>query len=207
MTGLIKNDFLTMKRVILLYVAVLVVYYLLGVFGNGMAGVQIFAVFFCTMLVISCFSAEERCGWNRYVNVLPVSRTQIVVSKYLFAVICMFAASGGGALVQVGMNLLKELPVADGLWVSAAAASAASLFLAVIMPVLFQFGPEKSRVLLVLIFLVPFFTAMLIEKTGIKVEITMETLTKLLPLAVLGAGVLVVLSCMVSVRIYRRKEF
>ena len=92
MKGLLKNEFLTMRRVILLYAGVLLLYYLLGVFGTKMAGVQVFSVFFCTMLVISSFSYGEKSGWNTYVNVLPVSRGQIVMSKYLFALICMAGA-------------------------------------------------------------------------------------------------------------------
>ena len=42
MAGLVKNEFLTMRKVILLYAAVLVVYYLMGVFFSArMSGVQV----------------------------------------------------------------------------------------------------------------------------------------------------------------------
>ena len=62
MKGLLKNEFFTMRRVILLYAGVLLLYYLLGVFGTQMAGVQIFSVFFCTMLVIALFPTRKRAG-------------------------------------------------------------------------------------------------------------------------------------------------
>ena len=116
MKGLLKNEFLTMRRVILLYAGVLLLYYLLGVFGTKMAGVQVFSVFFCTMLVISSFSYGEKSGWNTYVNVLPVSRGQIVMSKYLFALICMAGAAAFGLLIQCAMNMKNGNPVFQDAW-------------------------------------------------------------------------------------------
>lgn len=207
MKGLIKNEFLTMRGVILMYAGVLVLYYLLGVFGTQMAGVQVFSVFFCTMLVISSFSYGEKSGWTAYVNVLPVSRGQIVMSKYLFALICMGAASAFGLAIQCGMNIKSGSPVFQDAWVAGAAVMVACLFLSVVMPVLFKMGAEKSRVILVLIFLIPFAAALLMEKTGIRISLSPERLLSLLPAAGLGTAALLLLSCVVSMEIYKRKEF
>ncbi|MCI8464699.1 MAG: ABC-2 transporter permease [Lachnospiraceae bacterium] len=207
MRGLIKNEFLTLRRVILLYAGVLLFYYFLGAFGMKMSGVQIFSVFFATMLVISSFSYEEKSGWSVYVNVLPVSRTQIVMCKYLFSMICMITASAFGFLIQCGMNLQKGVSMFQDSWAAGAAAIIACLFLSVVLPVLFQVGADKSRVILVLLFMIPFAVALLIEKSGIKFHISLEQLPSLLPAAGLGTVALLLLSCVVSIEIYKRKEF
>ncbi len=207
MKGLLKNEFLTMRRVILLYAGVLLLYYLLGVFGTKMAGVQVFSVFFCTMLVISSFSYGEKSGWNTYVNVLPVSRGQIVMSKYLFALICMAGAAAFGLLIQCAMNMKNGNPVFQDAWVAGMAVMIASLFLSVVLPVLFKVGAEKSRVVLILIFLIPFVVALLAEKAGIQLNLSLERLHSLLPAAGLGTVAVVLLSCAVSMGIYGRKEF
>ncbi len=207
MSGLIKNEFFTMRRVILLYAGVLLVYQLLGVYGTQMAGVQIFSVFFCTMLVISSFSYGEKSGWNVYVNVLPVSRGQIVLCKYLFALICMAVAAAFGLLVQCILNGRNGIPVFQDAWVTGAAVITAGLFLSVVLPVLFKVGAEKSRVILVLLFLIPFAAVLIMEKTGVRISLSPEQLLSLLPAVGLGTAAVVLLSCVVSMEIYKRKEF
>ena len=207
MKGLLKNEFLTMRRVIVLYAAVLALYYFLGVFGTQMSGVQIFGVFFATMLVISSFSYEEKSGWSTYVNVLPVSSIQIVLSKYLFALICMLAASAFGILIQCGLSLKTGNPAFQDLWVAGAAVVVACLFLSVVLPVLFKAGAEKSRVVLILLFMIPFATVLFLEKAGIRIRISQDELISLYPVIGLGSAVSLLLSCLVSIGIYKRKEF
>lgn len=207
MRGLIKNEFLTMRRVILMYAGVLLLYYVLGVFGTQMSGVQIFSTFFCTMLVISSFSYGEKSGWSTYVNVLPVSRDQIVICKYLFSLICMTAAAAFGLLIQCGMNIKNGNPAFQDAWVAAVSVIVAGLFLAVVLPVLFKVGAEKSRVVLILIFMIPFAVVLLAEKSGIRFEFSMEQLFSLIPAAGLITAAVVLFSCVVSMGIYKRKEF
>lgn len=207
MKGLMKNEFLTMRRMIALYAAVFVVYYLLGVFGTAMSGVQIFGVFFATMLVISSFSYEEKSGWNIYVNVLPVSGGQIVLSKYLFALTCTAVAALFGVLIQCGLNLKNGNPVFQDIWVAGAAVMIAVVFLSAALPVLFKVGAEKSRVILLLLFMIPFAVVLVVEKTGMEFQFSLDGLLAMYPaLGLLAAAVLLV-SCAVSMEIYKRKEF
>ncbi|QNM06801.1 ABC-2 transporter permease [Qiania dongpingensis] len=207
MKGLLLNEFLTMRKVIAMYLGILILYYAFGVFGRGMAGVQIFAVFFSAMLVIYSFSYEEKSGWISYVNVLPVSRAQVVLSKYILSLIAMGAAAGGGALIQTIMNLKSHVRLDNGLWVSIMAFCVASFFLSLIIPILFKMGAEKCRIILVVIFLIPFMTIMLIEKTGVEPAFTIQDLIAMTPLIVLCAVIFMILSCMLTLRIYSKKEF
>lgn len=207
MKGLLMNEFISMRRLIALYVAIAVVYHIMGVFGSGMSGTQIFVIFFSAMLVIYSFSVEEKSDWTGYVNVLPVSRRQIVLSKYLMAVICVGISAGAGLLLRIFVNVKAHVWVGTGLWITAAAVLTASVFIAVIVPVLVKFGSEKSRIILILIFLIPFFTALLIEKGGIRFEFTEEAFVKLLPFIAIGVVVLLMVSYFITLQIYRRKEF
>ncbi|MCD2492076.1 ABC-2 transporter permease [Lacrimispora sp. NSJ-141] len=207
MKGLLLNDFLTMRKVMALYFGILILYYALGIFGKGLAGVQIFAVFFSAMLVIYSFSYEEKSGWNSYVNVLPVSRAQVVLSKYILSLIAMGAAAGGGALIQTVINLKNRVQPENGLWISIIAFCVASLFLSLIIPILFKMGAEKGRIILVVIFLIPFMITMLVKKTGIKLAFTIQDLLAMIPLIVLCVVIFMILSCMVTLRIYGKKEF
>ena len=68
MRGLLRNDFMTMRKVILLYVAILAFYYILtlvqrGTGRDGVEGMQFIVVLFSAMIVIYSFSYGEKSGW------------------------------------------------------------------------------------------------------------------------------------------------
>ena len=136
-----------------------------------------------------------------------MSRAQIVMSKYVFSLVCTVAAGAFGTLIQCAMNVAKQIPAFQEVWVAWIAVMVASLFLAVVLPVLFKAGAEKSRVILMMIFLIPFAAAIIIEKMGIKIDLSMERLVELLPFFGLGTVVFLLISCVISIEIYKRKEF
>lgn len=207
MKGLILNQIYTMRKVSVLYAAILAAYYLLGVFGKGLFGIQIFAVFFSAMLIINSFSYEEKCGWSMYVNVLPVSRKQIVLSKYLLAFIFIGAVTAGGAFLQALVNIKNHAGIGNGLWVSAAAFLGASFFLSILVPLLFKLGTEKSRAAMVIIFLIPFCAVMFIEKAGLKFHLTSEVIKTTLPFLAVGIILMLAASVFMAIHIYEGKEF
>ncbi len=207
MRGLLQNEFYSMKRVILLYAAVLVIYYILGIFGSGLLGIQLFAEFFSAMLVIYSFSYGEKSGWNVYVNALPVTKGQIVGSKYLFSLAAVSVTALCGLLLQVGSNIRQGSAPADGIWISFLMLAGAAAFLSLVLPVLFWMGAEKGRILLILIFLIPFATALAVEKLGITLELPAGRLEDLALPACAAAAVLMAVSYRISTVIYDRKEF
>ena len=209
MRGLLRNDFMTMRKVILLYVAILAFYYILmlvqrGTGGNGVEGMQFIVVLFSAMIVIYSFSYGEKSG---YVNVLPVTRTQVVVSKYLMTVICMCAAAAGGMAIQAAVNLTAGKDPLDGLFYMGIALMGAAAFMSVVIPLLFWLGSERERVAVILVFMIPFAVLLLMEKQGIRISVSGGTLERLMPVLAAGTMVLLAVSCLVSLSIYKHKEF
>ncbi|HIZ44670.1 MAG TPA: ABC-2 transporter permease [Firmicutes bacterium] len=212
MRGLLRNDFMTMRKVILLYVAILAFYYILmlvqrGTGGNGVEGMQFIVVLFSAMIVIYSFSYGEKSGWLGYVNVLPVTRTQVVVSKYLMTVICMCAAAAGGMAIQAAVNLTAGKDPLDGLFYMGIALMGAAAFMSVVIPLLFWLGSERGRVAVILVFMIPFAVLLLMEKQGIRISVSGGTLERLMPVLAAGTMVLLAVSCLVSLSIYKHKEF
>ena len=179
MRGLLRNDFMTMRKVILLYVAILAFYYILmlvqrGTGGNGVEGMQFIVV---------------------------------LVSKYLMTVICMCAAAAGGMAIQAAVNLTAGKDPLDGLFYMGIALMGAAAFMSVVIPLLFWLGSERGRVAVILVFMIPFAVLLLMEKQGIRISVSGGTLERLMPVLAAGTMVLLAVSCLVSLSIYKHKEF
>ena len=105
MKGLLLKDFYTMARYGRTMLALIGFYVMLAFLGQPASFVGAMLVFLCAMLVISSFSYDEYGKWNKYCLSLPVSRRQIVGSKYLFALLML----GIGLVLGVGSGYLISL--------------------------------------------------------------------------------------------------
>lgn len=207
MKGLLLNQILTMRKAIVLYAVILILYYLFGIFGKGLAGIVIFAGFFSFMLVINSFSYEEKCGWDAYVNVLPVTKFQIVLSKYVLAVLVLGAAVGAGTVLQIFINVKNHVEIGNDLWIPAAVFLGASVFLSAAIPILYKLGAEKGRIIMAGFFLILFFLVLLAEKAEIGISLGGNGIKMVLPFLAAGVFVFMILSCFLSLKIYEGKEF
>ena len=86
---------------------------------------------------------------------------------------------------------------------------AGALMLAVAMPLMLKLGVEKARILVALCYLVPFLGLLLAEKLGVDVEEALASLSGPRPALITAVIVLaaLALSVLISLGIYRRKEF
>ena len=107
MRGLLRNEYYSMKRLMLLYAAVLAFYFILGFLIRGSSnrgvplGLPLYADLFGVVLVIYSFSYEEKSGWSRLVNTLPVSRGKIVRGEIsLFPDRCAHGGRGGAGILE-----------------------------------------------------------------------------------------------------------
>ena len=201
MTGLLIKDLLTLKKTFALYLLIVAFYAILGL-KTGDAGMMGgYLAVLAAILPVSSLSYDERCRWPRYAAALPVSRRLMVAEKYVLALglgllglgLCLlFVLTGGqaGRAENLGLCLLFFLM--------------GQLFNAVILPLMFRFGTERGRVLMVAVMAVP---VVLILALGQALDPALEALVAWGPglglPAVLG---LLLLSCLLSQRIFARQN-
>jgi hypothetical protein len=89
--------------------------------------------------------------------------------------------------------------------VSVELAAAGLFFLAVILPIIFWFGVEKGRLLMMLLLFAPTAGIVLLSKIGVKLP-DGETVKLLLYLAPFAALAVLGLSVIFSLKIYEKKE-
>ncbi|HIT19276.1 MAG TPA: ABC-2 transporter permease [Candidatus Fimivivens faecavium] len=171
--------------------------------GSFLGGMIVMLVL---IMSITSFSYDDLCKWDRYALTLPLTRREIVRSKYLFAMILLgaglllsLAAGVGFSLAGGGEDLVETLA-------STAGSLIAALFLtSVMIPLIYRFGTEKSRLMLFAVAVLPTAALFLLYQSG--VTITEQALKAALIAAVPVSVVLFYLSYRVSAAIYERKEF
>lgn len=204
MKGLIIKDLLNMKKTLKLYLLLLVFYGVLSFAqGNNML-FGYFVVLLTMMMSITALSYDEKANWDKYALSMPVSRTDLVMSKYVLSYGCLIVAI---VLAVLYMYLIDGRITQDG-WAILAVCTGFSLFFTSIMlPVMFKFGCEKGRIAIFAISLIPVAAVMIFNKANLLPKID-EKMLEMLPYI---AGVIVILmsviSMFISVRIYKNKEF
>ncbi|WP_340008936.1 ABC-2 transporter permease [Paenibacillus sp. FSL K6-0276] len=203
MKGLLLKDLLNLKKQGKMYL-ILVGFYL--VFSIAMNNTSFFGGMVCilsAMLPVTALSYDERAKWDKFALTMPVSRRDMVTSKYVLGL----SFSLLGVIIFFLCNLLTKVELSLNLTTSLVFLGLGILVLSLTLPILFKFGVEKGRILMMLIFFVPAGIIMLLPNLGLSFTRPSENLLKMLTYAAPVALIAIALiSIMVSIRIYQRKE-
>ncbi|SHJ35350.1 ABC-2 family transporter protein [Clostridium amylolyticum] len=206
MKGLIIKDILNLKnygRSILLIVA----FY--GIFAYtindaGFLGGMI--VLLMTMMSISSFSYDDLAKWDKYALSLPISRKDMVMSKYLLSIIfIVLGAALSFVIVFVISNIKSSVNLWELLLQTYSSSAVAIIFISVLMPLLYKFGVEKSRIMIMAVFAIPTLLLVLLSKLGIAKpsEDQLMFLLKMSPIIVIAV---MMVSAFISYNIYKKKD-
>ncbi len=224
MKGLITKDLLGLRQVALTMGLLMVFYLFLGFMNmkdsGGMMYFSIMALVVNVMVPLSCAGYDEQCGWDQFGASLPVSKNQIVLSRYL---VCLLVI-GFSTLVILAGNLI--FAVLGGIPSGAAGyllpIIGSLIYIAIMNPIIYKFGVQKSRIIVMAVFLVPSMLvagiSMIFANSASENSVPfIEVLGKIgsaSPGQILGAeigltagaAVIFALSMLLSVRIYKNKE-
>ena len=140
MRGLLLKDFFVITKQLKIFLIVIPIMALAG--GAGMAT---FAVLLGSVLPMTAIAYDESSRWNELAVMLPYSRRDLVLCKYLLGYICM---AGAAILVLLGIFIRDGaggLLASDGLAFLLISLIGGLFFIAVNTPILFKFGAEKGR--------------------------------------------------------------
>lgn len=214
MKGLLVKELLNMR----LYVktmAILIVFFLvLGMMQKSTATLMSLLTFIPMLLVlitaVNSIAMDDATKWNCFAASMPLQRRDIVKSKYLYLILMTIILDLAALLIGFCFNL--AFPTAE-FWYSVLGLAGGTcivlIMLSISMPLLYKFGAEKSRLLIMAVVMVP---SLLIGILPSVIElpdwsaIPWEDNTwmfVLLPIAVL---ILYLFSYMLSVRIFNKKD-
>lgn len=211
MIALLKKDIFVMDKQMRVLVILALVFLLLP--AASTIG-STYAVMIFLMLPMSTISYDERCKWDRYAAMLPWTPRQIVGSKYILHYGAMAMSMG---LIVVGTyirSLYSEEPVIwEDVWhMLAMYVVILAVLTVVIYPLLYRFGTERGRLILVAILMVIFLIGMGATFLVVENFDTIKGRLEVVPAPVLlmvGVALLVganVLSYRLSVKFYLRRR-
>lgn len=209
MKGFIYKDLCLLGSVWKSYAFILVMFSALTV-----TGVYDVSFLFMMVSVILCmypstsFSYDELAKWDRFAVSVPNGRVTVVRAKYGFALLLGAASLVFDLLLSLLAAFLGRMELGNGLLTCVGGVAGALLINALMLPLLFRFGAQKGRILLIAV------VAALAGVLGALLAIGGMTafgsgLLKSFVLVVLPVLTLLTLfvSYRVSLGIYQKKEF
>lgn len=206
MKGLILKDLLNLKSTFKM-LGVMMVFFAVVFLpqGNGFIFGMIILMF--AMMVVTTISYDDLAKWDAYALTMPVTRAEMVLSKYLVMVILNTL----GAVLSLTVGIVGSVIMGkrfdlEILAIIGVIYLVALIFGSVIIPLIYKFGTEKARLMLFLCALLPTALILLLEQFNVPMPTTGNPLIYLI--ALIGFSVAgVVLSYLISLKIYRKKEF
>ena len=200
MRALLIKDILNIKAQGKAILLVLAIWFIISVFNGSGSFFAALSVVYAILLPLTSVTADDKCGFERYAMTMPVTRTVMALSKYVFALACalIMAVIGFAACVIIDSSSVNE-----ALATCASCFCVAVALVSLLLPLVYKFGPEKARLVMMVVFIAGFLILVFaFDKLGIEPD--MELLIIALPALAL---VLLAVSAVISVGIYRKKEF
>ena len=208
MIGLVYKDLMVMKKTLAQYMVIFAVYGYMSIAYDQGGLLFAMVLILSSMVPVSTIAYDERSKWDRIANTTPLSRKEIVVAKYLLAVILTVFS----VVVCFVIYLFdKRIPITENLIMCYILVLMGMFYQAILLPVNIKFGAEKGRNIMLAVMFAPIILVMVVSKSGIidfaAIELFLANNENLLPYIV-TAVVLVVytVSIMLSVKIYENKD-
>lgn len=203
MIGLLRKDFFNLKKTLKTYLIFLVFYVVLGIVNEDPSIFSTIITIVSVMIPITAMSFDESSKWERYALTMPVSRSGIVFSRYLLALLFLLTTF----ILSTVFNLFTtDVPLMENFATSFGSLSTGMILLAVIFPIMFKFGVEKGRMYMMLLLFLPATFVFLLPKLGIS-NVDVSLIKRLFYLIYAIGPLSLILSCFISLSIYRKKEF
>lgn len=217
MLGLLIKDFINLKKSAKVFGLVTILYAFFSIASEELSFFTSISTLLFAILAMSVFSHDEVAKWDSYALTMPVSRDNIVQSKYIMTLLLSLVGLVYSISFTLIINLyLKSEMVRDHIMSSLVGTAIVLLFFSIIIPVIMKMGMEKSRLVLVLVYMVPFaisyFYKTALSKGNVAVP---EKILRIVKLCVDNAYIIIptllllalAISYYISLCIYRKKEF
>lgn len=216
MKGLLIKDL----RILMRQKTTFLIIVLLGIFLSTNAGDISFSMGY--MMMVSATLAISTLGYDYFENgmsflfTLPINKKIYVLEKYILSVLVGLSIALLGILLNVfGGFFGAQAPWNEFVATAAVSLAAAMLMLAYYIPVYVKYGPEKSRVALLLLVgvcLAGGYLAMKVEQVQQRLYQVLEVLERMELAQIIGISVVIwalimAASIAISIRILEKKEF
>ncbi len=205
MSALLLKDWYQLSRQSKLTIIMAAVMIFIGVASSSVFYAAIGALL-CVMLPMTSLAYDQMHHWDRYVMGLPVTRKDVVLSKYVLAILGILASTVVlmvfGLIMQIRGSIAFDT-ILSALWTQLAVGL---FFLSVNYPIVIKIGFERGRIWYIIITMPIMAFAGLLGNTNVPDRSALAVSSgSFLVLPILMF--LVFLSYRLSVRFMERKEY
>ncbi len=212
MSGLIKKDLMILSMQAKMFAVIGLVYAIMGILQKNTFMMVAMVVMVVAVLPVTSMGFDEQAKWDRYALTMPVSRKQLVASKYLLTLLMAAGAALFAIVLSVVIALINKQNPLEAVLGVLVSLPAALFFVSLLLPIVIKLGVEKARIAMLAVYLVPMLIMILffglVQKPS---KEFFESLARFLPL--IGAGFVLLMlalfagSYLLAVRFAQKKEY
>lgn len=215
MLSLMKKETLICKKYFLMMGVIGVFYLILGLSNDQMNSIVYMFVLICGITGVTTISMDDMAKWDYTVLTLPFTRRQIIGAKYLYGILATIAGviySTIAEIIRYSIYHNTDMYL-HGITVCLIT-GVIFFYLSLLTPLIYKFGSEKSRIYTFIIILLPIIIVFILSQIGIIPDLdtidlaafAKENIYLAFLVPVIGL-VLYALSFLLTLSIYRKKEF
>ena len=166
MKGLILKDFLVLRKGARTYLLFLGIYAAISLFSPETDLFSTMLIVVVMMLPMNCFSWDSYTKWDSYAMALPVRRRTVVAARYVLVLLTALGALAMMAALALLSGAIHGGVDWNGFLFSSLISMAGALVINMVMlPLLYKYGPERARVMIIVVMAVVFAGVYLVEST------------------------------------------
>ncbi len=209
MTALIIKDIATLKKTLLLTIAICIALAAYGIYENTIFMIPLICAMIPLILTAIAFGYDTKSKFEQFAFSMPIKKSSYVLSKLFFA----FAFGLIGAVCLFVLLVLQDkLPIDNIVLISLITLVGSVLMSAVQLPFILKYGAEKGRLIMVITYFAIFtLSTLLKEKSAFLVKL-MEVLSKysisMICIGITFLGLIIIgIAIKASVVIIEKKEY
>ena len=216
MKGLIIKDLCVLKNQMKTLLLVLAFFIIFSIINEDATFILFLVPFYMIMILITTFNYDEFNKWDSYCNSLPLSRKEIVKSKYILFNATSLIVLILGIIASFIIPNFIENTTFESLFASIiGVAFGICLVISLLIPFYYKFGSSKGRIMLflcivILALLIGMITSLDIfnnkELMNLLNSLNNLSLGMITLLLIILAIIVMSISNYISVRIYKNKE-
>ena len=160
MSGLLVKEYYTLRRYFKQYILLYIFFGVISIYMESLIYFQAMVTMSMSMLIFTGMSYDAMAGWDKFVMTMPVSRKEVVLSKYVSCVIYAASALIISIIFSVIVNSIHPIGNSSLMPMLAMAATLCCLIFiiySILLPMIFKLGVEKTRILMIAIIMIPIF--------------------------------------------------
>ena len=217
MKGLIIKDLCVIKNQMKTLLLVLAFFIIFSIINEDATFILFLVPFYMIMILITTFNYDEFNKWDSFCNSLPLSRKEIVKSKYILFNATSLIVLILGIIASLIIPIFIENITFESIFASIiGVAFGICLVISLLIPFYYKFGSQKGRIMLFLCIVI---LALLIGAiTSLDIFNNIELMNLINNLNNLSLGmfallliivtvIIMTISYYISIKIYSNKEF